>query len=207
MAELARRTVARTWVGRRLALVGQTDILRLAAPGPARGRGIVGAADQSVITGAFRPAVTRAPLTGASREVAFVLAHTVTGTAGETRVVGAAGQPVVAVALHEPLLQRQPRLVQGADGGPIGLQPTEDGVHVPGPPGGPFGSLAQQRRVVSPQGSCVPVVQSQPTPGRDGSVQTSCTLGAARPACNPSTANRLAAIPVLPVRNAARRDR
>jgi hypothetical protein len=105
-----------------------------------------------------------------------------------------------------PLLQRQPRLVQGADGGASGLQSTEDGVQVPGPPEGPFGSLAQQRSVVSPQGSCVPVVQSQPTPGRDGSLQTSCTLGAARPDCRPSTANRLAAIPALPLRNAARRE-
>src|SRR5215218_5713067 len=105
-----------------------------------------------------------------------------------------------------PLLQRQPRLVQGVDGGPSGLQPTEDGVQVPGPPGGPFGSLAQQRSVLSSQGSCVPVLQSQPTPGRDGSVQTSRTLGTARPDCSPSTASRPAATPALPLRTAVRRD-
>ena len=33
-------------------------------------------------------------------------------------------------------------------------------------------SFAQQTSVVSPQGFCVPVVQAQPTPGREGSVQT-----------------------------------
>ena len=82
----------------------------------------------------------------------------------------------------------------------MGLQPTEDGVQVPGPPGGSFGSFAQQRSVVWPQASCVPVVQWQPTPGREGSVQTSCTLGAARPVDIPSAAKRLIAMPALPPR-------
>jgi len=59
----------------------------------------------------------------------------------------------------------------GVGVGPCASQPTEDGVQVPGAPGAAPGS-AQQMSVVSPQGFCVPVVQSHPTPGRLGSVQT-----------------------------------
>jgi len=55
--------------------------------------------------------------------------------------------------------------------GPVASHPTEEGVHVPGPPGAAPGA-AQQTSVVSPQGFCVPVVQAHPTPGRLGSVQT-----------------------------------
>jgi hypothetical protein len=55
--------------------------------------------------------------------------------------------------------------------GPCASHPTEDGVHVPGPPGAAPGA-AQQTSVVSPQGFWVPVVQAHPTPGRLGSVQT-----------------------------------
>src|SRR5689334_19994837 len=62
-------------------------------------------------------------------------------------------------------------LGSGVGLGPRGLQPTDDGVQMPGAPGAALASLAQQRRVVSPHGFCVPVVQAQPTPGRDGSVQ------------------------------------
>ena len=100
MAELSRRAAARARIGRRLALVRQADILRLAASGSTRVRGIVGAADQPIITGAFRPAVARAPLAGASREVALVRPHAVTRSTGETRVIGAARQTILAVALH-----------------------------------------------------------------------------------------------------------
>ena len=100
MAELTRRAAARTWVRRRLALVRQADILGFAASRPARSRGIVGAADQAVITGAIRSAVTGASLTGASLEVALVRPHAAARSAGETGVVGAARQPVIAVTLH-----------------------------------------------------------------------------------------------------------
>jgi hypothetical protein len=99
MAELTRRAAARTWVRRRMALVRQADILGFAASGPARSRGIVGAADQAVITGAIRPAVTGAPLARASLEIALVRPHAAARSAGETRVVGAARQPVIAVTL------------------------------------------------------------------------------------------------------------
>ncbi|MDF3018450.1 MAG: hypothetical protein K0R44_3675 [Thermomicrobiales bacterium] len=100
MAELTRRAAARTWVRRRLALVRQADILGFAASRPARSRGIVGAADQAVITGAIRSAVTGASLTGASLEVALVRPDAAARSAGETGVVGAARQPVIAVTLH-----------------------------------------------------------------------------------------------------------
>src|SRR5215213_276365 len=86
MAELTRRAVARARVGRRLALVRQADALRLATSGPTRRRGIVGAADEPVVTGALRPAVTGAPLAGAPLEVALVRSHAVTRSAGETGV-------------------------------------------------------------------------------------------------------------------------
>src|SRR5918993_5364852 len=106
-----------------------------------------------------------------------------------------------------PPLQRQPWLVHGDDGGPMGLQPTEDGVQVPGPPGGPLGSFAQQSNVLSPQGSWVPVVHAQPTPGRDGSVQTSCALAPGCSRCAPTIPNTVAARPTPPCRTAERRDR
>ena len=79
-------------------------------------------------------------------------------------------------AFCTPPLQRHPCEVQGC---PVGLHPTEEGVQVPGAPGAALASLAQQRRVLSPQGFSVPVVQSHPTPGRSGSVQTSWARGAA----------------------------
>jgi hypothetical protein len=150
VAELARRTVARTWGGRRLALVGQADVLRLTAPGPARGRGIVGAADQSVVTGACRPAVTGAPLAGASREVACVLAHTVARPAGETGVVGTARQPVVAVALHAAVAaaataragcRRRTRRIAADRGRSAGSRPSGRTVRVIG--------AAKERRVAT----------------------------------------------------------
>ena len=180
VAELSSRAATRTGAGGCLTLVRQADILRFAAAGTARDRGIVGAADQPIVAGALGPAVTGASLAGAILEIAFGLTHAAAGSTGKTGIVGAAGEPVVAGALHPPL-QREPWLVQGDDGGPTGLQLTEDGVQVPGPPGGPLGSFAQQSNVLSPQGSWVPIVHVQPTPGRDGSVQTSCALAAARP--------------------------
>jgi hypothetical protein len=99
MAELS-RPATRAWVCRRLALMRQADIFALAASGPTRVRGIVGAADQAVVTGAVRPAVTRAPLAGASLEVALILPHAVARTAGKIGGVRAARQPVVAAILH-----------------------------------------------------------------------------------------------------------
>jgi hypothetical protein len=78
-----------------------------------------------------------------------------------------------AQAPSTPEVQGQPISVHGV-GSAVGFaasQPTDDGVHVPGAPGGePAG--AQQTSVVSPHGFCVPVVQAQPTPGRLGSVHT-----------------------------------
>jgi hypothetical protein len=70
-------------------------------------------------------------------------------------------------------VQGQPTPVQvsGVEVGPSGSQPTDDGVQVPGAPGA-APAAAQQSSVESPQGFSVPVVQAQPTPGRDGSVQT-----------------------------------
>jgi hypothetical protein len=57
------------------------------------------------------------------------------------------------------------------------LQPTDDGVQVPGAPRAALPSLAQQSNVVLPQASSVPVVQEQPTPGRAGSLQTGNGVG------------------------------
>lgn len=91
---------------------------------------------------------------------------------------GLSGQQIrsASQAPSVPPSQRHPWLVQpGA--GPSGLQPTDEGVHVPGLPGGPAGSFLQQTRVVSPQGFCVPVAQGQPAPGRAGSVQTGSGVG------------------------------
>ena len=90
MAELARRAATRAWVRRRLTLLRQADFFSLAASGSASGRGIVGAADQAIVTGAVRPTVTRAPLAGTSVEVALVLPHAVARSAWEIRVVWAA---------------------------------------------------------------------------------------------------------------------
>jgi hypothetical protein len=72
-----------------------------------------------------------------------------------------------------PDVQGQPTSVHGVGAGVglVGSQPTDDGVQTPGAPGAAPAS-AQQTSVVSPHGFWVPVEQVQPTPGRDGSVQT-----------------------------------
>ena len=82
------------------------------------------------------------------------------------------------MATGSPVVQAHPWPVHGAGVGvgPCGLHPTDDGVQVPGPPGA-APAFAQQSSVLSPQGLFVPVVQAQPTPGREGSVQTGSGVG------------------------------
>src|SRR5215212_5729454 len=100
MTERTHRAATRAGVRRRLALVRQADIFALAASWPAGRRGVVGAADQTSVTGAVRPTVTRAPFAGAPLEVALLLPHAVPGPSREIGVVRAACQPVVATPLH-----------------------------------------------------------------------------------------------------------
>jgi hypothetical protein len=205
MAELTRRAATRARIGRRLALMRQADILCLTASGPP---GFEASSAQQISPLSQAPSVRLLQEHPSPVHPGRLHLSWRTQWPGPPGRPGSLGQQVNPSSQLPctPLLQRQPRLVQGSEGEPSGLQPTEDGMQVPGPPGGPFASLAQQRSVVSPQGSCVPVVQSQPTPGRDGSVQISCTPGAARPTSSPSAASRLAAIPAVHLRNAARRD-
>jgi hypothetical protein len=103
MTELPSRTATRAGVSRRLALVRQADILRLAAAGTARSRGIVDAANQPVVAGALRPAMAGAPLAGAILEIAPVLTDAAARSTGKAGIVGTASEPVVAVALYTPV--------------------------------------------------------------------------------------------------------
>ena len=206
MAELTRRAAARAWVRRRLALVRQADILRLAASWPAGSRGVVGAADQAVVTGAIRSTVTGASLAGASLEVALVLA----ARSGQV-LRGDRGCRGSMSARHRSY--PAPRRCSGSHGSC--REPTTD--------------PADCSR---PRTACRFPVPREDRSGHSRSRGASCRhRGLASQSCThsrhpvamdrcrpsalwarrvllavPSTAKRLAAIPAPPLRKAARRD-